>query len=498
MEQVLSQLATGFESAFTLWNLAFIILGVVIGIMMGVLPGVGSLTAIPVLIPVTFYLEPVTALAFLIAITKGGTSGGAIPAILLNAPGSAENVATARDGYPLAKQGKPVKAMRMALYSSVFGDCASDVVLIALAAPFAAIALLFGPVEITAIIVLAFTLIAGLSGNSLTKGLAAASLGVFLATIGLDPEDGSQRMTFGIIDLYDGISLNAMAIGLLALSSVLSQLFHVWRPSVRTADFEASVPYDTKAQQIHWHEFRSCVRTLFRSAYIGTFVGMMPGLGVTLAGFLGYGAAKRASKSPEEFGTGKLEGIASTEAANSAVTGANLIPTIALGIPGNVAAALLLGAFIIHGITPGPFMMQTNGELVYALFASMLIANVVHLIVGRFGIPIWVQATKVPKAIILPIVTVFCVIGVWIPSNSIFEIAVMFAFAALGYVMRKTGFSIVSLFIGFLLGPMLEHTLRQAMVLNDNNFMVFFTRPIALPFTLLTIFFIWRLGTRNR
>ena len=496
MEQVLLQLAAGFESAFTLWNLAFIVLGVVIGIVMGVLPGVGSLTAIPVLIPITFYMEPVTALAFLIAITKGGTSGGAIPAILLNAPGSAENVATARDGYPLAKQGKPVKAMRMALYSSVFGDCASDVVLIALAAPFAAIALLFGPAEITAIIVLAFTLIAGLSGNSLTKGLAAAALGVFLATVGLDPEDGTQRMTFGVIDLYDGISLNAMAIGLLALSSVLSQLFVVWRPGGGVS--AKPVPYDPKEQGILWSEFRSCIRTLFRSAYLGTFVGMMPGLGVTLAGFLGYGAAKRASKSPEEFGSGKLEGIAATEAANSAVTGANLIPTIALGIPGNVAAALLIGAFIIHGITPGPFMLQTNGELVYALFASMLMANAVHLFVGRFGIPIWVQVTKVPKAIILPVVTVFCVVGVWIPSNSIFEIGIMFAFAALGYVMRKTGFSIVSLFIGFLLGPMLEHTLRQTMVLNDNNVLVFFTKPLALPFTLLTIFFIWRLGMRNR
>ena len=494
MEQIFIQLAAGFETAFTLWNLGFIILGVIIGIMMGVLPGVGSLTAIPVLIPVTFYMEPVTALAFLIAITKGGTSGGAIPAILLNAPGSAENVATARDGYPLTKQGKPVKAMRMALYSSVFGDCASDVVLIALAAPFAAVALLFGPTEITAIVILAFTLIAGLSGNSLTKGLAAAAFGVFLATIGLDPEDGTQRMTFGAIDLYDGISLNALAIGLLALSSVISQLFNIWKPGGDSQ--EELAPYDPKDQNILWSEFRSCIRTLFRSAYLGTFVGMMPGLGVTLAAFLGYGAAKRASKTPEEFGKGKLEGIAATEAANSAVTGANLIPTIALGIPGNIAAALLIGAFIIHGITPGPFMMQESGELIYALFASMLIANVVHLIIGRLGIPIWVLATKVPKAIILPVVSVFCVIGVWIPSNSIFEIGIMFAFAALGYIMRKTGFSIVSLFIGFLLGPMLEHTLRQTMVLNDNNILVFFTQPLALPFTLITIFMIWRLGRK--
>ena len=492
---IIAQLITGFQVAFTVWNMAFVILGVAIGILFGVLPGVGGVTALSILIPVTFYMEPVTALAFLVGITKGGTSGGAIPAILLNAPGSSENVATARDGYPLAQKGQPIKAMRMALYSSVFGDSCSDIVLIFLAAPFAAIAILFGPVEISAMVLLAFTLIAGLSGRSLAKGLLAAALGMFLATIGLDPEDGSQRMTFGIIPLYDGISLNALAIGLLAMSSILSQLIDEWRPH------EALKPvvttWDRAAQTLHWYEIRACLKTMIRSTYIGTFVGMMPGLGVTLAGFLGYGAAMRASKEPEKFGTGHLEGIAATEAANSAVTGANLIPTIALGIPGNVAAALLIGAFTIHGITPGPFMLLSNGHVVYALFASMLMANLVHLFIGRLGIPIWVMALKVPKAVILPMVTVFCVIGTWLPSNSLVEVGIMFAFAILGFIMRKTGFSIVSLFIGFLLTPILESTLRQAMVLNDNNVMVYFTEPTALPFSLLTLFFIWHFGIRR-
>ena len=492
---MLDSLLLGFSQALTLTNLLFICLGVATGLLFGVLPGVGSITALSLLIPVTFYLSPVTALAFLIGITKGGTSGGAIPAILLNAPGSAENVATARDGYPLSQQGKPVKAMKMALYSSVFGDTCSDVVLILLAAPFAAIALLFGPPEITAIILLAFTLIAGLAGKSLLKGLLAAAVGVWLATIGLDAQEGSQRMTFGVIDLYDGISLNAMAIGLFALSAVISQLFDHWRERQLKAP---SVPeIDPEQQKLPFKEFRRCLKTLFRSAYIGTFVGMLPGLGVTLAAFLGYGAAKRASKTPEKFGTGHLEGIAATEAANSAVAGANLIPTIALGIPGNVAAALLIGAFIIHGITPGPFMMQQNGELVYAIFAAMLMANVAHLVIGRLGIPLWVKVTQVPKAIVLPIVSILCVVGVYIPSYSFFEVGLMFGFAILGFAMRRTGFSIVSLFIGFLLGPMLEHSLRQSMVLHDSDLSIFLTRPMALPFVLLTVFFIWRFGLRR-
>lgn len=488
-------LLLGFSNAFTVVNLLFIFLGVAVGILFGVLPGVGSITALSLLIPASFYLSPVTALAFLIGITKGGTSGGAIPAILLNTPGSAENVCTARDGYPLAKKGQPIKAMKMALYSSVFGDTCSDMVLIILAAPFAAIALLFGPPEITAIILLAFTLIAGLAGQSLLKGLLAAAIGVFLATIGLDAQEGSQRMTFGVIDLYDGISLNAMAIGLFAFGSVITQLFDLWQ-SPLTSTVKKLPIIDKAKQNLSFGEFSRCFKTLFRSAYIGTFVGMLPGLGVTLAAFLGYGAAKRASKSPEKFGTGSLEGIAATESANSAVAGSNLIPAIALGIPGNVAAALLIGAFVIHGVTPGPFMMVQNGDMVYAIFASMLMANFAHLIIGRLGIPLWVKVTQIPKAIVLPIVTVFCVIGVYIPASSFFEVYIMFIFGALGYVMRKTGFSIVAMFIGFMLGPMLEHVLRQTMVLHDNNLFIFFTRPMSLPFVLLTIFCIWRFGIK--
>lgn len=487
---MIEQLIEGFTLAFTFWNLAFIVLGVAIGILFGVMPGVGGITALTLLIPVTFYMQPITAIAFLIGITKGSTSGGAIPAILLNAPGSSENVATARDGYPLAQKGKPEKAMRIALYSSVFGDFASDVVLILLAAPFAAIALKFGPAEITAVGLLAFTLIAGLSSDTLAKGLLAAALGVFLSTVGLDKAEGTPRMTFGIIDLYDGISLNALAIGLLALSSVLSQLFDARR---NRAEITMPKPYNRAEQNLTWAEFRACIPTLFRSAYIGTFVGMLPGLGVTLAAFLGYGAAKRASKEPEEFGKGKLEGIAATEAANSAVTGANLIPTIALGIPGNIAAALLIGAFLIHGVTPGPFMMQQHGALIYGIFASMLMANAVHLVVGRAGIPIWVLSLRVPKPVILSCVVVLCVVGVYVPSSSFFEIGLMFAFAALGFFMRKTGYSLVCLFIGFLLGPLLEHSLRQTIILYDSIF-VLFTRPFALPFTLLTLFFVWRFG----
>ena len=499
MEMVLemySHLQGGFANAFTWTNMAFITMGVTLGIIFGVLPGLGSVTALAILVPVTFYFEPLAAIAFLVGINKGGTSGGAVPAILINAPGTPEAAATALDGYPLARAGKPEKAMKTALYSSVFGDTFSDIVLILLAAPFAAIALRFGPPEFTMIILFSFTMIAALAGKSLVKGILAAAVGVFLSTWGLDPVDSTPRMTFEIINLFDGISLQALAIGVLALSSVLSQMFDVRekgepKPLEATAGFKE----DNRLTPI---EFWGNIKTLFRSACIGTGVGILPGLGVSLAAFLGYGAAKRASNVPEEFGKGRLEGIQATEAANSAVVGSNLVPTIALGIPGNVAAALLIGAFMIHGVVPGPLMMVEHGELIYSIFASMLMANIVHLIIGRAGIRLWVQFTRVPKKIILPVVVVFCILGVYIPSNSMFDVGLLFLFGGMGYMMRKTGFSIVCLVIGFLLGPMFEMALRQTTLMYKKDLSVMYTTPIPLVFLLLTLFFIWKFGFASK
>ncbi|MEM7253720.1 MAG: tripartite tricarboxylate transporter permease [Pseudomonadota bacterium] len=498
--EMLQHMSGGFEAAFTLTNMMFICAGVVLGIIFGVLPGLGSVTAIAILVPITFYFSPLSAIAFLVGVNKGGTSGGAIPAILINAPGTPEAAATALDGYPLSQKGKPEKAMKTALYSSVFGDTFSDIMLILLAAPFAAIALKFGPAEFSSIILFSFTMIAALAGRSLVKGIMAAALGVFLSTWGLDPVDSTPRMTFDTAYLFDGIPLLPLGIGTLALSSILSQLFDLKRQGITQASEvlsnRESFREDNRLRPI---EYWGNVRTLFRSACIGTGIGMLPGLGVSLAAFLGYGAAKRASKHPEEFGKGRLEGIQATEAANSAVVGSNLIPTIALGIPGNVAAALLIGAFMIHGVVPGPLMMVEHGELVYSIFASMLMANLAHLVIGRLGIRIWAQFMRIPKQYILPAVILLCVVGVYIPSNSMFDVALLFVFAALGYLMRKSGFSIVCLVIGFLLGPMFEMALRQTMLMYKADLTILFTNPISLVFMILTVIFAWRftVGTKR-
>ena len=493
---MLEQLLTGFDAALTLGNLAFIAAGVALGIVIGVIPGLGSVTALAVLVPVTFYMQPLAAIAFLVGVNKGGTSGGAVPAILLNAPGTPEAAATALDGHPLARKGQAEKAMKFALFSSVTGDTFSDIVLILVAAPFAVIALQFGPLEFAAVLLFAFALLSGLAGSSPLKGLTAIFLGVFLSTIGLDPIDSTARMTFGQVQLFDGLPLAAIAIGALALASVIEQLFGLWRDGETSTD-RAAAGGDRAANRLPFRIFFGYRKTLLRSAFIGSVVGMLPGLGVSLAAFLSYGAARRASSDPDSFGRGNPEGIVATEAANSAVVGANLVPTIALGIPGNIAAALLIGAFMIHGVVPGPFMMTMHGELIYALFASMLIANVVHLAIGTVGIRLWAHVARVPRGVILPMVIVLCIAGVYLPTQSMFDIGVMLAFAGIGLVMRRTGFSVVCLVIGFLLGGMFETSLRQALLLYKSDMTAVFQSPIALVFVALTVFILVRAFRRG-
>ncbi|MEM8812708.1 MAG: tripartite tricarboxylate transporter permease [Pseudomonadota bacterium] len=493
---MLESLLAGFAAAWTLTNLGFIAAGIALGIVIGAIPGLGSVTALAVLIPITFYMSPLAAIAFLVGVNKGGTSGGAIPAILLDSPGTPEAAATALDGHPMAKRGEAERAMKFALYSSVTGDTISDILLILLVAPFAAIALQFGPLEFTAVLLFAFALLAGLSGDSPVKGFIAIALGIFLSTIGLDPVDSTSRMTFDNVNLYDGLPLTAIAIGALALASVADQIFDLRRKGGEKATL---IDRETRKQnaRLPIGEFFSHWKTVGRSALIGSGVGMLPGLGVTLAAFLSYGAARRASKDPSSFGKGNPQGIIATEAANSAVVGSNLVPTIALGIPGNIAAALLIGAFIIHGIVPGPFMIRMHGELVYALFASMLIANAVHLVIGRIGIPVWALIARAPKAVILPPVVVLCMVGVYLPGQSLFDVGIMMVFAGVGLAMRRTGFSVVCLVIGFLLGDMFETSLRQALLIYKGDFAKVLESPIAIAFLLMTAVIIVRAFLRR-
>jgi putative tricarboxylic transport membrane protein len=486
----------GLAEAFTIQNMAMISLGVFTGIVVGAIPGLNGPMAIAISVPLTFFMGPLTAIAFLVGINKGANFGGAISACLINIPGAAEAIATTFDGYPLTRKGKGLKALKMALYASVFGDFFSDVVLICVAAPFAILALNMGSAELFALMLFALTFIAALVGRSVIKGLVAAVLGIFLSTVGLDSEASTPRMTFGEIELEDGIPLLALVIGMLALSEILIQIERDWQARGSGGGPGGGDVYRRSPNRedniVTWAEWWECFRTTVRSSIIGTVIGAIPGLGSTLAGFLGYGSAKRASKTPEEFGQGKLEGVAAAEAANSATVGANLIPTLALGIPGKLSAAVLLGALIIHGLTPGPLIFQQHGQTIYGLFGAMLVANFINLFIGQGGLRFFAWVITLPRQFVHPVIVLMCLCGAYVTTQSMFALSLMVGFGILGYVMRKMDYSIVAFIIAFILGPMTEDALRQTMVLFGAEPLELLNRPIALLFFVLTAVSIWR------
>ncbi|MCK5099146.1 MAG: tripartite tricarboxylate transporter permease, partial [Desulfobacteraceae bacterium] len=379
-----SIILAGLGDALTIYNFGFVLFGVVLGQFVGAVPGVGPVTAMAIAIPFTFALDPLPAIAFLVGVNKGGLVGGAIPAILINTPGTPDAAATTLDGYPLTQKGKPEKAIKMALYSSVTGDAFSDVVLITVAPLIAIVALQMGPIEILALMVFAFSIIAGLVGESMSKGMVAAAFGLFCATVGLDPENSTPRFIFGYFELYDGLPLVSVALGMLAVAEIFRRL------SMIHGDIGATVTISNtqkkEDRRISWAEYWSCRYTILRGSTIGTILGAIPGLDSSAAAFMSYATAKQTSKDPDSFGKGNIHGIAATESANSAVSGANLIPLLTLGIPGNIAAALIITALMIHGVQPGPLLFQEQGRLIYGLFGALIMANVLNLSIGLLGL----------------------------------------------------------------------------------------------------------------
>lgn len=494
MEQILG----GLSDIFTLANIFFIGSGVLLGIFVGAIPGMNGPMALAMLIPVSYYLPPLAGISFLVGILKGACYGGSISGILLNTPGSPEAACTCLDGYPLAKQGKGEKALKMSLFASIFGDVFSDIILIMVAAPIASIALKMGPTEICSFVIFALTLIATLSGKSLTKGMMAGVFGVFISCIGTDPLMGSPRMTLGLYQLSSGIPLTGIAIGMLALSEIMLQIIEHHQKGNKETVLSLSKDLPRKDRVVSLNELKGVFKTLIRSSLIGSAVGALPGLGTTLAAFLGYGAAKKGSKKPEEFGNGSLEGIAAAEAANNAVNGSNLIPLFTLGIPGNAAAAILIGAFMVHGISPGPLMFETHGRLVYGIYFGLMVANILNLGLGYFGLKVFTRVLQAPKSIIYPAIIFICTTGAFIEESSLFAVGIMFVCAVLGILMKKYDFSFVTFIIGFVLGPMFEFSLQQVLSSSQGNLMIFFQRPVSAVVIVLTIVFLIHNFISNR
>lgn len=471
----LDVILAGAADALALANILFVVAGVATGILVGAIPGLNGPMAIAIAIPATFWLPPLPAIGFLIGIMKGSTVGGAIPAILMNTPGTPDSALTALDGYPLAQKGKSGKALKMGLYASITGDTMSDVVLFTVAAPLSLVALMLGPVEQAALIFFSVCVVAGLIGGNPFRGLAAAAAGFVLAAVGQAPEEATPRLTFGFAEIEDGLPLVSVGIGVLVLGEIIFALAHR-----RGAAAGALAPRpDADGRRLLLSEYLSAGRTILRSAAIGTFIGALPGVGSTLAATLGYSAARRASGTPEAFGKGAPEGVAATEAANSAVAGANLIPLLAVGIPGNVVAAFLLGALVVHGVVPGPTLIRDEGRLVYAIFTAMVVANVSNLAIGRAGLGLFSMIARVPASFIYPCVVLLCLTGAWVGGGPA-GLVLLAAFGVFGYVLRATGVPVVTFIIAFVLGRLWELPLTQAVILTRGDPLRLVDFPVAL------------------
>ncbi|WP_179298727.1 tripartite tricarboxylate transporter permease [Evansella halocellulosilytica] len=470
-------------SILQLENLLFIIIGVFLGFIFGSLPGLTATMGVALMLPITYSMEPITAMLFLLGIYCAGTYGGSASAILINTPGTPASAATVLDGYALAEKGKAAIALRMALLASVAGGIISALALLFIAPQLSKIALNFGPAEFFALSVFGLTMIVSVSSNNLRKGLIMGILGMFVSTIGLDQIGGLSRFTFGNGYLMGGIDLIPALIGLFAISEIIkkSQTAHLGIDNNNIDKLNKTV--------VSYKELiKKYKKTMLKSSAIGTFVGAIPGTGPAIASFLSYNEAKRVSKNKEEFGKGSLDGIAASEAGNNGVTGATLIPLLTLGIPGDTVTAVLLGALMMQGIAPGPQLFVNYTEMIYTIMIGLAVVNIFMLFQGSFATRVFAKIKSVPINLLIPILLVLCFIGAYAVNNTLFDVKVMLVFGLIGFIMPKLGFPITPMLLGIVLGPIAETSFRQALAVSNGSYMIFITKPISLLFILLAVF----------
>ncbi|WP_416915034.1 MAG: tripartite tricarboxylate transporter permease [Roseicyclus sp.] len=448
-----------------------LIVAVIWGIAFGSVPGLTGIVGVALLIPFTFVLDPIAGLLLLSGVYVGSTFGGSISAILFNTPGSPEAACTALDGYPMARRGEAGKALGIALAASAIGGIFGTVVLMLLAPPMAQFALNFGPAEYFALAVLGITAIAAIGGGSILKGLVAGLIGLGIATVGLDPITGTERYTFGNLSLLTGISFVPAIIGTFALAEVLQ------RSGERVTT--GQVITDVSTQLPSLKEFMATRITLLRSSTIGAIIGALPGVGATTAAFISYSEAVRWSRRPQDFGTGIADGIAAPESANNSAVGGSMVPLLALGIPGSATTAVMLGGLTIHGIIPGPLLMENNAQLVYTVFIGMFLANILMLVFGIRAARYFALVLKAPYALVGPAIVVLCMTGVYALNSNISDVGIMLAMGAFGFLLRKLKYPIASFVIGLVLGPIAETSLRQGLVISNYDYWEFVSRPIT-------------------
>lgn len=462
--------------------LGLIVLGVLFGIIGGSIPGFTVTMAILVVFPFTFAMDPVSGVSLMVGVFVGGYSGGIVSGVMLGIPGTPSSITTVYDGYPMAQKGEPGRALGIGVAASFLGTIISVAVLVFFGPLIASFSMNFRPWEITALIVFALTLVAGLSNGALLKGLLAAALGLLITTVGYD-RNSNLRFDFGIPAFGSGFEILPVMIGIFAFSQLLGNIEKLKdeKSETKKIDTNVSIPYGQILKDMAGQKLNT-----LRSSLIGSLVGALPGTGGTVANFLSYDQAKKFSKTPEEFGKGTPSGIVASEASNSAVAGGAFVPTLALGIPGDLPMAIMMGVLILHGITPGPMMFEQNPVLVGAIYASLLIGAVVMVLCNLLLVRWFAKISLIPQQILVPVVLMLCAIGAYALNNNLFDIWVLFIFGIIGYLLWKAEVPLTPLILGVVLGNNLERQLFRALELNE-SWWTFLTRPLSALFLALAV-----------
>ena len=466
-----SYFTQGLFTAIEPYNLFIIVTGTSLGIMAGAIPGISGTMALALAVPVTYAMDPISALLVLVAIYAASVYAGSISGILFRTPGAPEGVAATADGHLMAKMGRAGEALGVDIFSSVTGGLIGTILLALIAPQLAKVALTFGPSEYFAVSVLGLSVVSSLGTKNELKALISVLMGLFIATIGIDKISGFNRFTFGTTTLLGGVSFIPVIIGLFAVAEVLNR--------IREMKGMEGIQTKAKAKLPSLKIINKLKGLLLRSSLIGTFIGILPGVGATTAAFVSYSEAVRWSKHPEKFGTGIPEGIAAPEAANNSACGGAMVPLLTLGIPGSAGTAIMLGAFLIHGLKPGPLLFMQQPVLVYSIFVGMFLANLSIIILAKLFIKYFSRIIELPYNILGPGIIIFCVVGTFAIRNSFGDVWIMLFFAIIGFFMERYGYPLAPIILGVVLGPSAEENLRQAMLISDNNPLVLVSSPLS-------------------
>ena len=472
MLETLSLMGAGFINAFSPINLLAMVASTALGITIGCLPGLSAAMGVALLLPVTFGMDPATGLIVLGGIYCGAIFGGSISAILIHTPGTPASAATAIEGYKLTLKGQAAKALTVACFASFCGGLLSCISLYFFSPLLAELTMKFKSPEYFWLSIFGLTIIAGVSSRSILKGLMSGILGLLISTIGMDPMEGVERYMFGVSTLYNGVNVTCALIGLFSMSQVLILAEKKIVERAKAAKIKDKLTL-TKG------EVKRIMPTITRSWIIGNILGILPGAGATIACFMGYNEARRFSKHKEEFGTGSIEGVAGSEAANNAVTGGSLIPTLTLGIPGESVTAVLMGGLIIHGLQPGPELFTTYADMTYTFFAGFVLVQLAMLAIGLWGCKIFANIARLSDSILIPSIVVLCVVGSYAINNNIVEVIIMCVFGVIGYLVRKFDLNAAAIVLGLILGPIGENGLRRSLMLSDGDPSILFATPLC-------------------